>query len=155
MNFDGILILLLSKYWVFAKFRTIDNNDIGILRNIEILIITKSKRRESSQFRGYRHRSFEILRNSDIVINEIAKFRHRWYTYFKLLWNFEVSFIKISEFRKISKDWCRYPRNCELLRHLDFVIIKISIFLGIPISLLSIVQNFAKLDISIIFLTSS
>jgi hypothetical protein len=74
MNFGGILIMLLSKYRVFAKFRTIDNNDIGIPRNIEISIITKWKFRKSSQFQGYCHRYFEISRNSDIVIIEILKF---------------------------------------------------------------------------------
>jgi len=74
-SFRGIPMSLLSKYRVFAKFRTIDHNDIGIPRNIEISIITKSKFRESLQFRGYRHRYFEISRNSDIVIIEISKFR--------------------------------------------------------------------------------
>ena len=74
-SFHGIPILLLSKYRVFVKFRTIDNDDIGIPRNIEILIIMKSKFRESSQFWGYRHRSLEISRNSDIVIIKILKFR--------------------------------------------------------------------------------
>ena len=57
--------------------------------------------------------------------------------------SFEISIITISEFREISKDRCRYPRKCELSRNFSFVIIEISIFCGIPISLLSIVRNFA------------
>ena len=74
-SFRGIPISLLSKYRVFAKFQTIINNDIGISRNIEISIITKSKFCESSQFRGYRHRYFEISQSSDNVIIKISKFR--------------------------------------------------------------------------------
>ena len=43
MSFRGIPILLLLKYRVFAKFRTINNNNIRIPQNIEISIITKSR----------------------------------------------------------------------------------------------------------------
>ena len=74
-SFCRIPISLISKYRVYAKFQTIDNNDIGIPQNMEILMITKSKFLESLQFRGYQHQSFKILWNSDIVIIEISKFR--------------------------------------------------------------------------------
>jgi hypothetical protein len=74
-SFFRIPISLISKYRVYAKFRTIDNNDIGIPQNMEILMITIFKFLESLQFRGYQHQSFKILWNSDIFIIEISKFR--------------------------------------------------------------------------------
>jgi len=118
----------LSKERAFAEFRychywnikflrnwTIDNNNIGIPRNIKI---TKSKFRESLQFRGYWHWSFEISRNSDVVIKKFqnfAEFRHRWHQNFKLSQNFEVlEFCEIPwNFAKIKPtfDKCRLSRK--------------------------------------------
>jgi hypothetical protein len=57
----------------FCEIPNYQYKDIGIPRNIKIFIITKAKFRESSQFRGYWQRSFEISRNSDIVILESKK----------------------------------------------------------------------------------
>jgi len=76
-------------------------------------------------------RNFAKVRNFDIIDVGIPR-------------NFEISIIMISEFREISKDRCRYPQNYEISRNFDFVIIEISIFCGIPISLLSITRNCAK-----------